>query len=137
MIYKKIIWVFNGFILIYLYSKINISRKLSNVIKSPFFSTNLILTEDNIKSYNNYNISKNYSIKNIFFKDLYLFSKSFTTLHVICIISLWLLMFFISHELFNIVLPIIFLFTLSINEKFLCKLFSIIYIFRKKYLLLV
>lgn len=122
-IYKKIAWIFISFILIYLFSKINISRKLANVQKSPFFAQNITFTEKNIESYTNYNISKSNSIKNILFKDLYLFSKSFTSIYIICIIILWTIMFFIHKETFYKILPLIFLFTIPLNEKFLCKLF--------------
>jgi hypothetical protein len=122
-IYKKVIWIIISLLLIYLLSKINISRQLTNVSKSPFFASNISFTEKNIESYSNYNISKEYSIKNILFKDLYLFSKSFTRFNIICIIVLWVSMFLIHENSLIKILPIIFLFTIPLNEKFLCKLF--------------
>lgn len=122
--YKKIIWFLIGFIFIIFFSRKKISRKLSSTIVSPFFSYNSI-SDFEFKSidYNNNKISKNNSIKNIIIKDIYLFSKSFTTFNLICIFILWCSIFFVPKQTLSKILPIIFLFTLPINEKFLCKLF--------------
>jgi hypothetical protein len=119
--YKKIMWILIASGTIFLLSKINISRQLSFTLKTPIISDDFF-NKDKYE-YKNIPISKNITFKNLFLKDVYLFSFSFNRFKLLIIATLWLLMFFISIETHYMLLSFIILFSIEINSQFLCKLF--------------
>lgn len=116
----KIFWIIISWILIYIFSKIAISRKIryrdNIILKSPK-SLNIsfkVLTSIQFANFRNLNL---------YLKDLFLFTQVFNRLKIIIMATLWIIIILCPVNFLAIPLAFLFLMTISLNEDFLCKLY--------------
>ncbi len=122
-IYKKVLWIFFALLFIILFSKKNISRKLSIAKESHLDGENYKPIQLNEIKFTQRSVANDLSFKTLFLKDFYLFSNSFSKSKITYISLIWFLLLIVPTESFhNVLLPLIFLFCLFINGQFLCKL---------------
>lgn len=117
----KIFWIIISLMLIFIFSKFRISRKINiykdNITllskKSPNISLK-VLTSIPFPNFRN---------SNLWLKDLFLLSEVFKRLKIIIMVSLWILIILCPVNFLPIPLAFLFLMSISINEDFLCKLY--------------
>lgn len=119
----KLLWMLIGCAVIYLVSKIKIYRSISAVNQEKIETGSLFPIKVTPHSAQNMVAFKIANPSNLLLKDLFLFSQSFSKMNAFFIILFWCISFFIPYNGQKVLLPSLFLISITINNNYLYKLF--------------
>ncbi|MDO5615456.1 MAG: hypothetical protein Q4G16_04640 [Cruoricaptor ignavus] len=119
---SKILWVVVALVTAVFFSKIKISRKIS-VVEQDKNIVKITTTQPTKYQHSKAGVRKSFAFPILLQKDFYLFSQAFSKSNIFVLVIFWVLIFFTSGFLQHMFLPLLFLFSLSVNGNFLCKLF--------------